>query len=407
MELPCSIGNMTNIKNLSLSCCSSLAELPSSIGNMTNIKNLCLINCSSFVELTSSIGNMTNLVSLQLLYCSSFIKLPSSIGNLHNLKSLLLNGCSKLKALPVNISMKSLDELDLEDCSSLKSFPEISTNIRVLNLNGTAVGEIPTSIRSWSRLERLHMSYSEDLGKSQHAFDLITELHLSDTRIQEVAPWVKEMSRLHKLVTKGSTKLVSLPQLPDSLQIIAAENCESLERLDCSFYRTKFNELSFVNCFKLNQEARDLILKTSTEEYAVFPGETVPAYYFSYRATGSSVSMKLNGFDTRFPTSLGFKACLLLVTKPDDVEPTWYIAGDWNSSDISYCIKDKLSGVKVNSVCCSLWGKLSQQSEHLVIFEFEETVSSPELVFEFRFNEKNWEIKECGLRPPENLAPSC
>ena len=77
------------------------------------------------------------------------------------------------------------------------------------------------------------MSYSEDLGKSQHAFDLIKELHLSDTRIQEVAPWVKEMSRLHKLVTKGRTKLVSLPQLPDSLQIIDAENCESVERLDC------------------------------------------------------------------------------------------------------------------------------------------------------------------------------
>ncbi|CAG7898084.1 unnamed protein product [Brassica rapa] len=127
------------------------------------------------------------------------------------------------------------------------------------------------------------------------------------------------------------------PTVPDSLQIIDAENCESLERLNCSFYSTKLTELSFVNCFKLNQEARDLIVKTSTEEYAVFPGETVPAYYFSYRATGSSVSMKLNGFDTHFPTSLGFKACLLLVTKPDDVD-----ADDGWDPYIYYCIKDKL-----------------------------------------------------------------
>ncbi|WZZ09337.1 hypothetical protein YC2023_095258 [Brassica napus] len=208
--------------------------------------------------------------------------------------------------------MKSLDDLHLGDCWLLKSFPEISTNIRVLKLNGTAIEEIPQSIRSWSRLERLHMSYSEDLGKSQHAFDLITELHLSDKGIQEIAPWVKEMSRLERLVVKGCTKLVSLPH-------------------------TKLTELSFVNCFKLNQEARDLIVKTSTEEYAVFPGETVPAYYFSYRATGSSVSMKLNGFDTHFPTSLGFKACLLLVTKPDDVD-----ADDGWDPYIYYCIKDKL-----------------------------------------------------------------
>ncbi|CAN7032003.1 unnamed protein product, partial [Brassica rapa subsp. trilocularis] len=132
------------------------------------------------------------------------------------------------------------------------------------------------------------------------------------------------MSRLRELVINGCTKLVSLPQLPHSLELMHVENCESLERLDCSFYRTKFTDLCFVNCLKLNREAVDLILKTSTKIWAIFPGETVPAY-FSYRATRSSVSMKLNGFDTRFPTSLGFKACLLLVTKPDDVEPAaWY-----------------------------------------------------------------------------------
>ncbi|CAN6826150.1 unnamed protein product [Brassica oleracea] len=199
VELPFSIGNITTLKELELDGCSSLVELPFSIGNMANLKKLELNGCSSLVELPFSIGNMTNLEKLNLDRCSSL--LPSSIGNLHNLKQLNLRGCSKLKALPVNINMKSLDELHLGDCSSLKSFPEISTNIRVLKLKRTAIEEIPQSIRSWSRLERLHMSYSENLGKSQHAFDLITELHLSDTRIQEVSPWVKEMSRLHKLVT--------------------------------------------------------------------------------------------------------------------------------------------------------------------------------------------------------------
>ncbi|CAG7898082.1 unnamed protein product [Brassica rapa] len=439
MELPSSIGNMTNLENLNLSGCSSLVELPSSIGNMTNLKELDLSECSSLVELTfgnmtnlkdldlngcsslveisssignmtnllrSSIGNLTNLENLDLKGCSSLVELPSSIGNLHNLKQLNLGNCSKLMSLPVNINMKSLDELHLRDCSSLKSFPEISTNIGVLKLNGTAIEEIPQPIRSWSRLERLHMSYSENLGKSQHAFDLITELHLSDTRIQEVAPWVKEMSRLHKLVTKGCTKLVSLPQLPHSLEFMHVENCESLERLDCSFYRTKLSDLCFVNCLKLNREAVDLILKTSTKGWVIFPGETVPAY-FSYRATGSSVSMKLNGFDTRFPTSLRFKACILLVTNPDDVEPA-----AWYRSDISYCINGKLRDVGRSFYIRfifthDLYYPLCPRSEHLVVIEFEETVTSPELVFEFRFKKENWEIKECGLRPLESLALSC
>nr|BCM95301.1 disease resistance protein [Brassica rapa subsp. pekinensis] len=399
VRLSFSIGNMTNLKELDLSECSSLVEL--TFGNMTNLKNLDLSGCSSLVEISSSIGNMTNLVKLDLSRCSSLEELPSSIGNMTNLENLNLGNCSKLMSLPVNINMKYLDILDLSDCSSLKSFPEISTNIRVLKLNGTAIEEIPTSIRSWSRLEWLHMSYSENLGKSHHAFDLITNLHLSDTGIQEISPLVKEMSRLQTLVINGCTKLVSLPQLPDSLEYINAENCESLERLDCSFYRTKLTDLRFVNCLKLNREAVDLILKTSTKIWAIFPGETVPAY-FSYRATGSSVSMKLNGFDTRFPTSLRFKACILLVTNPDDVEPA-----AWYRSDISYCINGKLRDAGVLLLYSHIWDPLCPRSEHLVVIEFEETVTSPELVFEFRFEKKNGEIKECGLRPLESLALSC
>ncbi|KAF3548130.1 hypothetical protein DY000_02009749 [Brassica cretica] len=412
--LPSSIGNVTNLKKLFLSValpysmtakylygCSSLLELPSSIGNMTNLENLDLKGCSSLVELPYSIGNITNLETLDLDGCSSLVELPSSIGNLHNLKQLNLKNCSTLMALPVNINMKSLVKLDLSFCSVLKSFPEISTNISFLGIIGTAIEEIPTSIRSRSRLDTLDMSYSENLRKSHHAFDLITNLHLSDTGIQEISPLVKEMSRLQTLVINGCMDLVSLPQLPDSLEFMHVENCKSLERLDCSFYRTKLSDLRFVNCLKLNQEPVDLIVKTSTEKYAVFPGETVPAY-FSYRATGSSVSMKLNGLDARFPTSLRFKACLLLVTNPDDDEPA-----AWYRSDISYCINGKLRDVGVFPAYTHIWDPLRPRSEHLVVIEFEETVTSPELVFEFRFKKENWEFKECGLRPLESLALSC
>ncbi|XP_018459188.2 disease resistance protein TAO1 [Raphanus sativus] len=403
VEIPSSIENMTNLKSLSLGKCSSLVEIPSSIGNMTNLKSLSLVECSSLVELPAFIGKMTNLDELDLSGCLSLVELPSSIWNLTNLENLYLRGCSKLTTLlPMNINMKSLYSLNLTDCSWLKRFPEISTNIRVLDLQGTAVEEIPPSIRSWSRLNRLSMLYSENLRKSQHAFDLITELHLSNTGIQEIAPWVKEMSRLRTLVINGCTKLVSLPQLPDSLACIDAKNCESLERLDCSFYKTEFSVLSFVNCFKLNEEARDLILMTSTELWAVFPGEKVPTY-FSYRATGSSVSMKLNELDTRFPTFLRFKACLLLVTRPSAVE-----SDIWWSSEISYCINDKVRHVSDYSESDYRWYPLCPpRSEHLVVIEFEEAVSSPELFFEFRFKNKNREIKECGLRPLETSARWC
>ncbi|CAH8309477.1 unnamed protein product [Eruca vesicaria subsp. sativa] len=148
VELPSFIGNMTNLMELCIIGCSSLVELPSSIGNMTHFEELNLNRCSSLVELPSSIGNLTNLQNLYLNECSSLEKLPSSIGNLHCLQRLQMKGCLKLKAFPINIKLESLWELDLSDCSSLKSFPDISTNIVDLKINGTAIEEIPPSFRT-------------------------------------------------------------------------------------------------------------------------------------------------------------------------------------------------------------------------------------------------------------------
>ncbi|CAN6812390.1 unnamed protein product, partial [Brassica oleracea] len=398
LELPSSIGYITNLENLYLDDCSSLMKLPSSIGNITNLESLDLNECSSLIELPLSIGNITSLKKLYLSKCSSLVGLPSSIGNLHNLLTLRLQGCSKLEALPININMKSLNELDLTDCSLLKFFPEISTNIKYLRLSGTAIEQVPSSIKSWYRLDDLHMTYCESLGESPHVFDCITELHLSDTRIQEISVWIKEMSRLHKLVIKGCTKLVSLPQLPDSIAFLDAENCESLERLDCSFHNTKFIDLNFVKCFKLNQEARDLIVRTPTCRFALLPGQKVPPK-FTYRATGSSLSVKLNGIDTHFPTSLRFKACVLLVNK-DNVE-----AGQWNVMEVFVRIKDEKNGVGV--MCRPKNYHLlpallrymftPRLNEHLYIFEFDNKVSSSELLFEFEVHNDKWEIGECGL----------
>lgn len=76
------------------------------------------------MELPSSIGNATNLKELKLGKCSGLVELPSSIGNLHKLQRLILKGCTKLESLPMNLNMESLEEVDLADCPSLKTFPE-------------------------------------------------------------------------------------------------------------------------------------------------------------------------------------------------------------------------------------------------------------------------------------------
>ncbi|XP_024004562.1 disease resistance protein TAO1 isoform X14 [Eutrema salsugineum] len=385
VELPSSIGNLINLKHLDLRSCSNLVELPSSIGNATKLLKLDLSGCSSLVELPSSIGNLINLaeLNLDLCFCSNLVELPSSIGNLINLQELKLIGCSSLEALPINIDMESLDTLFLTGCSSLKTFPEISTKIMYLWICGTAIEEIPSSFRSWFCLEDLKIPYSENLAEFPHVFGCITELRVSNTRIQEIAPCVKEMSRLRRLEIVGCTNLVSLPELPSSLEDLFAENCESLEKLDCSFYKTEFDRLLFSNCFKLNQEARDLITKTSLRSnfgYAVLPGEKVPTY-FTYRNTGSSVSVNLNETDTHFPISLRFKACILIGEQSKDTYNLMF-------------------NCRINGVWVKMLNRVNRSLvEHLLLMELEAEVSSCELLFEFKsLSHPRCEIGGCGIR---------
>ncbi|CAH8278609.1 unnamed protein product [Arabidopsis lyrata] len=377
INFPSSIGNATNLELLYLGGCSSLVEVPSSIGNLINLKELDLSSLSCLVELPFSIGNATNLEVLNLDQCSSLVKLPFSIGNLQKLQTLTLRGCSKLEDLPANIKLGSLGELDLTDCLLLKRFPEISTNVEYLYLKGTTIEEVPSSIKSWSRLTYLHMSYSENLKNFPHAFDIITDLHVTNTEIQELPPWVKKFSRLRELILKGCKKLVSLPQIPDSITYIDAEDCESLEKLDCSFHDPEIR-VNSAKCFKLNQEARDLIIRTPTSNYAILPGREVPAYFTHQSTTGGSLTIKLN--EKPLPTSMRLRACILLVYKGDD---------DKNWVDRNYCI------VSCKKSMHDLYPVLA---EHMYVFEVEADVTSSELVFEFKIESKNWKIKECGVR---------
>ncbi|KAG7564450.1 Toll/interleukin-1 receptor homology (TIR) domain [Arabidopsis suecica] len=373
VRIPSSIENATNLRELDLIDCSNLVELPS-IGNATKLERLYLDNCSSLVKLPSSIGDMTNLWALDMSRCSSLLELPSSIGNLHKLSRLTMCGCSKLEALPTNIYLESLDILDLTNCSQLKRFPEISTNIEDLRLTGTAIKEVPLSIMSWSRLYDFGISYFESLKEFPHALDIITELQLNED-IQEVAPWVKGMSRLH--------------------------NCQSLERLDCSFNNPNIS-LNFSKCFNLNQEARDLIMHTSTSEYAILPGTQVPACFNHLEmlpdSSGGSLTIKLN--ESPLPTSLRFKACIMPVMGSEET------GDDPDQLEVNIDIRDKQNDLPV--LCTPSRHYIYQLlTEHIYTFEVEtEEVTSTELVFEFKTRyikswmslpDSNWKIKDFGI----------
>ncbi|XP_056854217.1 probable disease resistance protein RPP1 [Raphanus sativus] len=371
VELPFSIGNAINLQQLNLSFCSSLVKLPSSIGNAINLIKLHLSGCSSLVDLPSSIGNAINLRFLVLIYCISLVKLPSSIGNAINLEVLNLSNCSSLVDLPASMrNLGRLSRLYLQNCSKLE--------VNLANINFESLEELDLS--DCFSLK----SYSE-----------------SSTDTQELDSWRGRISRLRHLKLSGMKKLVSLPQLPNSVVELDAEDCESLKRLDCSF-RNPGIRLNFLNCFQLNQEAKDLIIQTPTTRHTVFPGGEVPKC-FPYQSYGSSLTVKLN--QTPLGKSTKFMVCICAGEGRRISE--WGYVG--------YIIKSKgnivtSAGKRVDSFFPG----------HLYTFEVEvetKKLTSKKLVFEFGYLQKEsynpespdtyqlkklsnmLEIKQCGITP--------
>nr|VDC98791.1 unnamed protein product [Brassica oleracea] len=340
------IKPLNNLKWMDLSDSRKLEELPD-FSTATNLHDLNLSDCERLVELPSSIGSAVNLHQLNFHNCMSLVKLPSSIGNAVNLRELNLEYCSRLVELPSSIwNIVNLKVLNLAYCSSLVELP------------------------------------SSDLYSLQ-------SYHQSSTNIQELDPWIGRISRLQRLVLMGMKKLVSLPPLPDSLLDLHAEECESLERLDCTF-RNPDISLYFINCYKLNQEARDLIIQSGT--FAVFPAEEVPQC-FTYRSSGSSVTVKLN----QMPVGKSTKFKVGVICDIDEYE-----FGETKQEDILCRITSE-----GNAITFYYRPGRRVYPGHLYKYEIEvetEDVASTELVFEFEVDYANdagedvtWEIKGCGI----------
>ncbi|CAH2059525.1 unnamed protein product, partial [Thlaspi arvense] len=277
----------------------------------------------------------------------------------------------------VGISLRfSKDSNSEEDiiCTSERAFERFS-NLRFLQISGEDYEHAinPRSLNNISRKLRF-LSWTgfgmPCLPSSFHP-KLLVKLDMPFSELEKLWDEVR--------------KLVSLPQLPYSLVQLYAENCESLERLDCSFPNLDIRRLDFANCCKLNQEARDLIIQTLTNGFAVLPGGEVPEC-FPYRSSGSSVTVKLNQMP--LGTSTTFKACVVFEDNLNQAGGGGFIY--YSNTPTQNALGE--------------FGKYTEGpvlEKHLYIFEVEAVeVTSTELVFEFRF----WshmggrrEIKECGV----------
>ena len=191
-----------------------------------------------------------------------------------------LAGCVNLELLPRGIyKLKHLQTLSFNGCSKLERFPEIKGNmgkLRVLDLSGTAIMDLPSSISHLNGLQTLlledcsklhkipihicHLSSLEvlDLGNCNimeggipsdicHLSSL-QKLHLERGHFSSIPTTINQLSRLEVLNLSHCNNLEQIPELPSRLRLLDAHGSNRTSS------RAPFLPLhSLVNCFSWAQ----------------------------------------------------------------------------------------------------------------------------------------------------------
>ncbi|KAK7316585.1 hypothetical protein RJT34_00160 [Clitoria ternatea] len=314
---------------------SHLEKLWDGVQNLENLKEIDLSFSKHLIEVPD-LSMATNLEVLSLLECRSLSQVPPSILSLHKLKYLDLEGCTEIESLQTNVYLKSLRHLRLSHCSRLKEFSISSKELEMLWLDGTDIAEFPSSIWHCEKLKlvslkdcdnldsvrneltndpvlrstkSLLLSGCKQLNSSnlscilygfrsvswlylENCFNLrelpdnigflssLKYLLLSGSNVESLSSNIKNLSMLQELVLDNCRELVSLPELPPSLQELSAVNCTSLE--------TDFTKLLVLEhniSFSLKHGLKE------RPKFVFLPGAQVPDR-FTFRAKDNSITIR-------------------------------------------------------------------------------------------------------------------
>ncbi|KAH0899159.1 LOW QUALITY PROTEIN: hypothetical protein HID58_048727, partial [Brassica napus] len=233
---------------------SKLEKLWKGIVALPCLKKINLWGSVNLIEMPN-LSKATNLETLKLVDCYSLVKLPSSIPHPNK-----LNNCRNVETIPTGISLKSLEVLNLNGCSRLRNFPQISTNISYLSINRTSIEELPSNLSL--RFENLNTFQMHSLKKLSERVQLLTRLTMSPS-----------LRYLHLSYIPTLVELPSSFQNLHKLAILEIRNCENLETLPTRIYLQSLRFLDLSGCSKLrtfpdiSTNIEDLNLsKTAIEE---------------------------------------------------------------------------------------------------------------------------------------------
>ena len=207
------------LKNFVLYDCWRLKKFPKIVGNMSCLPPL-VLDGTAIEGLSLSMKNLTGLTLLSLRDCKSLLSLLDTICCLTSLTMLTLSGCSRLNKLPTNLGnlvcLKNLEVIGTA-ISELPSSVEHLTHLTSLNLSDCKdLLSLPDTIFSMKYLKALDLSGCSTLHRLPKNLGNLTglkELLVNNSAIRELPSSLEHLSNLTSLNLSGCKELLSIPNV--------------------------------------------------------------------------------------------------------------------------------------------------------------------------------------------------
>ncbi|KAJ9558877.1 hypothetical protein OSB04_013491 [Centaurea solstitialis] len=207
---------LRSLKILNLSCCAQLHSL-GGFSEFPTLERLMLSKCINLIEVCESIEQCDELEHIDLSYCNESGKLLQTIGKAKNVKILNLDGCN-LGELPIQMR----DDMELQEMVEGNNF-----YINSQTSSSAIVKAIPRCVRSHliylpSSLVCLSLGdnnlSNESFPKDMSSLSMLKELYLDRNDIVSLPTCLRTLPTLEKLNLAGCHRLERLEHPPRTLK---------------------------------------------------------------------------------------------------------------------------------------------------------------------------------------------
>eukprot|EP00256_Glycine_max_P039320 XP_006588011.1 protein SUPPRESSOR OF npr1-1, CONSTITUTIVE 1 [Glycine max] len=272
------VKNLVNLKELDLRCSKKLKELPD-ISKATNLEVILLRGCSMLTNVHPSIFSLPKLERLNLSDCES-LNILTSNSHLRSLSYLDLDFCKNLKKF--SVVSKNMKELRL-GCTKVKALPSSfghQSKLKLLHLKGSAIKRLPSSFNNLTQLLHLDVKECKSL---QSLPELSPSLEILNARDCESLMTVLFPS-------------TAVEQLKENRKQVMFWNCLNLDEhsLVAIGLNAQINMMKFAN-HHLSTPNREHVenYNDSFQVVYMYPGSSVPGW-LEYKTRNYHITIDLS-----------------------------------------------------------------------------------------------------------------